>query len=96
MTLLTSTLKLFSRVKPIHILILLACIWFYWFQWRPSQIRKQCDVARTETMKALIKDSTTFQGKIVTNSGIELGTPNDLYEIGESSYMKCMNSLGLK
>jgi hypothetical protein len=76
-----SIMKILIIFIAVLSLIIITAGWFYWFQWRPSQIRKQCqgnieNRNYTDTLKEKIKL------KIV-------GTNTDLYQ-------NCLREHGLE
>lgn len=71
--------NIFSKNKTIILVIALILGWFYWFQWRPVQIRKDC-IARfkknaREGFKYTQRTATLFYRECVIEQGMN---PEDL------------------
>ena len=77
-------MKKFIILVVLGILILAG--WFYWFQWRPSQIVKSCFKRAVEKADVDCKN---------VNTGREHGGYEKcIYEVGEYSF--CLKAKGLK
>ena len=61
--------------------IFLSVGWFYWFQWRPSEIRKECSQVREEYLDRISEDGKIYQSDI---------------KFAEFRYERCLNDKGLK
>lgn len=66
-------------ILAITILVVLSVL-FYWFQYRPAEIRKQCVIAAQEAMKS--------------PSGFEIVTDKNM-EKGNKAYSDCLTGNGL-
>lgn len=64
----------------IAFLLLLIIGWFYWFQWRPSQIRKTCAISAKEWVKQ--------DEKALYNPHVDRGY--------KTNYEFCLHEKGLK
>lgn len=93
--------NLINRLKKIHPLIYLALFlstgWFYWFQWRPANIRKLCyRQAKTNAVdlyKSLVEirpGEPSNQEKAEIENGTYLKSNLDGY------YEECLHDQGLK
>lgn len=89
--------KFFGKVVFIGIALLVIAGWFYWFQWRPSEIRKYCH------LDAVIAAMELFKAQVELAPGEP--SDRDLAEIGEgmyrkdqydSYYQKCFHKKGLE
>lgn len=57
-------MKNFKWITVIIITSGLIAFWFYWFQWRPSQIRKECSKYPDKTTKSsLFRSSETTENE---------------------------------
>ncbi len=75
--------KLLSNIVIIVLSLVVLIIvagWFYWFQWRPSEIRKECQRVREEYIKE--KRPTGF-------------SIQDIPAL-KFRYERCLNEKGLK
>lgn len=77
-------------------LILLIAGWFYWFQWRPADIRKSCHGIAVDKAVDLFKvkiesppGEPTEADKIAVEQGMYLKDDYDSY------YEKCLHKKGL-
>lgn len=66
---------------------LIAAGWFYWFQWRPAQIRSKCQIGWTG------KDD--FQ-KFSEGDSVGLEDLMSFEKLADSIYVNCLNKHGLK
>jgi len=80
--------------KLIIIFTLLLAGWFYWFQFRPSQIRKDCVEIAKDGAKRLAetqaKDPWEFDYQKAVKKGLFKTGDYDRY------YQRCLNEHGLK
>ena len=86
--------KIWAVAIIVIVVLILASGWFYWFEWRPSQITQSCE-KQTESL------SLNYL-KIASDMNVQLGTIpdsqtadkqyNDFYAI---EYQKCLRKSGL-
>ena len=72
----------------ILIFLLLLGGWFYWFQYRPAEIRKECSQVREEYIDKLADDSSYGEekGKIYESD----------IRFADFKYDRCLSGKGLK
>ena len=78
-----SKLRLDNRSLLIIIFLLLLSGWFFWFQYRPSEIRKECQSKSTQLVISKVKQT----GSNLLNPRIQ--------EYGEFVYELCLHKKGL-
>lgn len=76
-----------QRKIVIAITILAITAAFYWFQWRPSQIRQECAI-----------DSAEWFGKAIEQPGVRALSPQGekLNKWREDMYVNCLHKNGIK
>lgn len=63
------------------IILFLVLGWFYWFQWRPINIRKDCLIKAKSKTKTLTKPTFNFLNLIYKDCLVENGLrPEDFYK----------------
>lgn len=89
-----SSWKLITILLTIFVLI---GLWFYWFQWRPSNIRKKCFEYAADKAKMLYEKKVDIAPgepsdlqKASVEQGMFLKTDNEEY------YEDCLHKEGLK
>jgi len=67
---------------------------FYWYEWRPSSIRKECYTLSIEEAKDLLKTKSELSGgyeyKELAAKGLSLKHDR------ENAYSNCLNKKGLE
>lgn len=66
----------------VFLLIAVAGGWFYWYQWRPAEARKECEAVRSEYTK-----------KNIAGSEVSI---NNAIKLMETKYENCLHEKGLK
>jgi uncharacterized membrane protein len=56
------------KLMSVFLILVLICLWFYWFQYRPTQIRKDCWEKTTESIKERIAEKGEVSSDSVSNS----------------------------
>lgn len=76
----------FYSIVLLFIFLALFSGWFYWFQWRPAQIRSKCQIglAGKEDLSKISGDSINLEVLV------------DFEKITDSVYLNCLNKHGLK
>lgn len=83
-----------KSIKIIHGLVILSILGlsFYWFEWRPTQTRKECNFeANREKQTAIDWDNSVVMGGLLT-----LTKRADYDKIFNDTYSKCLLEHGLE
>jgi hypothetical protein len=67
---------------------------FYWYEWRPSEIRKECVSVATQCAKRVMKDKSELAPESYTKEQVERG----FYMIRDydKCYNDCLSEQGLE
>lgn len=90
--------KLSGKVVFLGItLLLLIAGWFYWFQWRPAEIRKSCYPRAIEAARELYKTQLELApGELSDKDIAEIKAGMHLKDSYESYYQDCLRKNGLE
>ena len=75
----------------IIVIILLSAGAFYWFGYRPTKIRKNCD----SSAKAIVKDHTTRTKPSFMTKGVYYDEVESGYDY-DTVYKKCLREIGFE
>ena len=79
------------------IFLLLVAGWFYWFQFRPSEIRKACSTKRTEYIeKSNPAFAPRFMETVIEGLDRQKKEQANTVKLGDDLYGHCLNDSGLK
>lgn len=76
--------ELLLKYRWLLLVAVLIAAWFYWYEWRPSQIRKDCDEAASKPSEEFSVGERVVD---ITGTGKQ--------ELIEKKYMNCLRSRGL-
>jgi len=85
------SLKVFGFVAMTLIALVLIGGWFYWYQWRPSNIKRVCNKSAVEIEKE--NTHAIFEGGRTTPIEMKMETNNG-YEY-DTVYTQCLRNKGL-
>jgi len=85
-------LALLNQWKVILILLLIGSGLFYWYEWRPSQIRKECAKIATEVAIELMKTKAKISDRYKQFAEKDLFLKDDM----ETYYKECLRRRGLE
>lgn len=86
------------KEKYIILLIIIIFGWFYWFQWRPTEIRKECaEVSMKNYSESFSqRDSDpSLTGDLLNDGKIPVSAIERLNENRETNYVNCLRIEGL-
>ena len=84
-----------NQSKISILLVLLLIGWFYWYQWRPSQIIATCEKEAIAMTGADIRNLSDYnmQNGVISNTTAGDETYNNYYNL---RYQQCLRSKGLE
>ncbi|MCX6723414.1 MAG: hypothetical protein NT094_05135 [Candidatus Staskawiczbacteria bacterium] len=84
-----------NQLKISIILVLVLIGWFYWYQWRPSQIIKACEKEAIDLTSVDIRNLSdlNIQNGIISDTKTGDRQYNNYYNL---RYQQCLKSKGLE